>query len=130
MTKLLTLDILMAARSRGFETRDTTLGRARFRIPNEAELSEFEQGAFTAKGEYDLKRGRAQRRRLVAMMLVDQAGNPLFATPADVEAAREIRGPIMRELYAICRELAGLNDTIEVEAKNSNGIDDDDSASN
>lgn len=129
MSELLSLDTLLGARNRRYVERETKLGRARFRIPTEEELASYEQGAFDGKGEFIPAKGRQQRRRLIAMMLVDADGNPIFTSPADIDAAKEVVGPVMRELFWICRDLAGLNDTLEDLVKNSDEITGDDSVS-
>lgn len=125
MSTLLTLDALLGASAVNYLTVDTQLGKARFRDLNDEETAAYEQFPFDAKGNYSQAKGREQRRRLIALTLVDADGNRLFRTDEDIAAAKQIRGRVLRELFVIARAHCGLDVTNEDRVKNFDETDDD-----
>jgi len=128
MRQLVDLKTLLGMTDVEYLTCATSIGRVRFRTLDEEATAIFEQSSFD-KGVYCPVRARGRRRRLLALMMVDAQGNKLFRTEDDVEQAKRIRGPVLRELFEFAAKFARLGDTVEGEVKNLEGIDDDDSAS-
>lgn len=129
MSELLTIETLLGMNDVEYLTCDSSIGRVRFQTLDDEELAEFEQGSFDAKGQYDPVKGRGRRRRLLSLTMVDAHGRKLFKTAEHVERAKKIRGPVLRELFAIAARFNRLDETVEGEVKNLEATDDDDSAS-
>lgn len=125
MSELVTLDKLFAACDVNYLTANTSIGKVRFRDLNDEETAEYEQAPFDSKGNYSQAKGRGQRRRLLALTMVDGDGNLLFKAEADIMRAKQIRGRVLRELFVIARAHCGLDVTNEDRVKNSDETDDD-----
>jgi hypothetical protein len=126
---LLTRAHLLGATDRRYHTFATPIGDARIRSLTEAEKSEFEGNIWSAKGDVNTASMKTQRRRLVALCLVDEQGNRLL-TSDDSAALADIDGAITSQIFAECRKHCGFEvGEIEDLVKNSGEIADDDSAS-
>lgn len=116
-------DLFSAPLSRRFETVWLPVKRARVRIRSlsEAELSAFQMQSVNAKGETQLARIEDNDRRLMALCLVDAAGNRLLS---DDQAGkfRDWDSVDSQTLYLACLGHVGMRRSdVEALAKNSDG---------
>jgi len=97
----------------------------RIRSLSEAEKSEFETSILSSEGKYSLAKIKRQRRRLIAICLVDQSGGQLLKGD-DQNALKDVDGLVTSRLYDACREHCGFEEgDIEGLVKNSDKIPDD-----
>lgn len=92
---------------------------ARIRSLNELEKAEHETAVWDKNGDVDLRKMTTARRRLVAMCLVDEDGNPLLSL-ADVDAMGLIDPADVAAIYTAARALCGFGEGgLEAAEKNS-----------
>lgn len=74
-----------------------------------AERDAFERSMWVQKGKHRELNLTNIRARLVALCVVDEAGQCLF-TEADVPALGQVRADIMDRLFTMAQRLSGLRD--------------------
>ena len=91
-----------------------------------AERDVYEQSVLTGKGknrDVNLKNARA---KLIAMSVIDESGNRLFNTGADVEALGKKSAAAIQRVFEVAQRLSGLSDSdVEELAGNSSGQSED-----
>jgi hypothetical protein len=116
---LATRNQLLGLTARRYKTVE--IGGLSFRIRNlsEQEKSDYEASVLNSDAKYSLGQIRRQRRRLIALCLVDDAGDQLLR-PDDAESLKGIDGAMTSRLFDACREHCGFEDgDLEDLVKNS-----------
>ena len=126
MTDLVGREAFMKPAERRYQTVDINgFGAVRIQSLNEKEWAEFEMSAVASKGGIIRKRVEDARRRLIALCVVDEAGNRLLSN-ADVPSLENLDGSVAAHLFDTCQKHCGFEDNeIEDLVKNSDGIPDD-----
>ena len=102
-------------------------GVVRIQSLTEREWATFEMSAVATKGGIIRKRVEDARRRLLALCVVDAAGNRLLAD-VDVPQLANLDGAVAAKLFDACQKHCGFEDNeIEDMVKNSEAITVDDS---
>lgn len=116
---MLTRDQLLGSFSRRYRTVETLAGQVRIRNLTEAEKADFESGSLTAEGKLNLSHVRAQRRKLVAAVLVDDAGEPLLQA-GDIDRLKDLDAAVTGAIFQAATEHCGFSkDDVEELEKNS-----------
>lgn len=118
---MITREQLLGLTARRYDT--VHVGGFEFRIRNlsEDEKSEFEASVLNSKGDYSLAKVKRQRRRLIVLCLVDDAGDQLLR-PGDELHLGPIDGAVTHQLYDACRKHCGFEEgDLEELVKNSVG---------
>jgi hypothetical protein len=124
---MLTRDQLLGSFTRRFRLVDTLAGQVRIRNLTEAEKSDFEAGSLQADGKLNLAHVRAQRRKLLAAVLVDDAGAQLLQ-PGDLDRLKDLDSAVTTAIFGAATEHCGFSrDDMEELEKNSAAAAGDDS---
>jgi hypothetical protein len=124
---MLTRDQLLGSFTRRFRLVETLAGQVRIRNLTEAEKSDFESGSLQADGKLNLAHVRAQRRKLIAAVLVDDAGLPLLQ-PGDIDRLKDLDSAVTTAIFQAATEHCGFStDDMEELEKNSAAAGGDDS---
>jgi len=124
---ILTRGELLGLTTRRYRLVHLPDGDVRIRSLTESEKTDFEASILNTKGDYSLSKMKAQRRRLIALCLVDDKHN-LLLQPGDEELLKNIDGAIASRLYDECREHCGFEEgDIEDLVKNSASVPANDS---
>ena len=124
---MLTREQLLGSFQRRYRTVETLAGQVRIRNLTEAEKSDFEAGSLKEDGKLNLNHVRAQRRKLIAAVLVDEAGEPLLQAK-DVDRLKDLDAAVTAAIFAAATEHCGFTgDEIEELRKNFDAAGGDDS---
>lgn len=108
---LLSKDQILAAEDTSFE--DVAVpewgGTVRVKALSGAERDQFEQSVMQRKGKRFEVNARNMRAKLVAVSVVDEDGNRLFAD-ADVEALGKKSAAALDRVFTVAQRLSGLTD--------------------
>lgn len=106
---MLTRDQLLGSFERRYCTVPTRIGELRLRNLTEGEKSEFEAGSVTSEGKINLKHVRSQRRRLIALTLVDEQGELLLTSKADIDRLKEVDSSVTSAIMAAATDHCGFD---------------------
>lgn len=120
---LITREQLITASKRRFcEFEIPDFGRVRIRSLTELERSNYEASTMGAKGEFKMSKLKQARRNLIALTVVDAAGDLLLNQPGDVKALEAKDGAITDAIFEQSLVHCGIKENdIEVLVKNSVG---------
>lgn len=104
---MLTREQLLGSFTRRFRTIDTVAGQVRIRNLTEAEKSDFEAGSLKEDGKLNMAHVRAQRRKLVALCLVDQNGQRLLQ-PGDEGRLKDVDSAVTSAIFVAATEHCGF----------------------
>ena len=104
---MLSREQFLGSFQRRYRTVDTLAGRVRIRNLTEAEKSDFEAGSMKDDGKLNLAHVRAQRRKLIAAVLVDDAGE-LLLEPGDVAKLGKLDAAVTAAIFAAATEHCGF----------------------
>ena len=123
---MLTREQLLGSFRRRYDTVDTPVGALRIQNLTEGEKSDFEEGQLTADGKLNLRAVRAQRRKLIAAVLVDEAGNLLLNEEGDVARLKGVDSAVTSAAFDAATKHCGFSrDEIEELKKNYDAATDD-----
>ena len=124
---MLTREQFLGSFTRRYRTVDTLAGQVRVRNLTEAEKSDFEAGSLKEDGKLNLAHVRAQRRKLIATVLVDDAGE-LLLKQGDADRLKDLDSAVTAAIFAAATEHCGFTgeEVAELE-KNSVAAGGDDS---
>lgn len=115
---MLTREQLLGSFQRRYRTVDTIAGHVRIRNLTEAEKSDFEAGILKENGKLNLTHVRRQRRKLIAAVLVDDAGE-LLLKPGDVDRLKDLDSAVVAAIFGAATEFCGFtSEEVEELAKN------------
>jgi hypothetical protein len=124
---MLSRDQLLGSFRRRFLTVDTLAGQVRIRNLTEAEKSDFEAGSLKDDGKLNLSHVRAQRRKLLIAVLVDEEGRQLLQ-PGDADSLKQLDAAVTSAIWTAATVHCGFNkDELEELEKNSAAAGGDDS---
>jgi len=106
---MLTKDQFLGSFRRTFREVETPIGTLRIRNLTEGEKQEFEAGSLKADGKLNLSFVRSQRRRLVALCLVDDDGQPLLTDASDVARLKDVDAAVIVRLFDAATEHCGFS---------------------
>lgn len=113
---LLSREQLLGSFERRYKPVDTLVGQVRIRNLTEAEKSDFEAGSLKDDGKLNLTHVRGQRRKLLAAVLVDDAGEPLLR-PGDEARLRDVDSHVTSTIFAAATKHCGFtpDEVLELE---------------
>ena len=126
MSELVAREAFLTPAERRYQTIAIDgFGSVRIQSLTERQWAGFEMSAVAAKGGIIRKRVEDARRRLIALCVVDDAGNRLLSD-SDVPQLEQLDGAVAAKLFDVCQKHCGFEDNeIEDLVKNSDGIPDD-----
>jgi len=125
---MLTRDQLLGSFARRYTDVPTIAGDVRLRNLTEGEKSDFEAGQLNSDGKLNLTNVRAQRRKLIAAVLVDDAGELLLPKPGDVERLKDVDAAVTSAIFDAAVKHCGFSrDEVDELRKNSEQAAGDDS---
>jgi len=104
---MLTREQFLGSFQRRFRTVNTEAGEVRIRNLTEAEKSDFEAGTLKDDGKLNLAHVRAQRRKLIVLVLVDNKGEPLLK-PGDEAQLRHLDAAVTSAIWKAATEHCGF----------------------
>jgi hypothetical protein len=123
---MLTREQLLGSFARRYRTVETLAGQVRIRNLTEAEKSDFETGSLKEDGKLNLNIVRAQRRKLVAAVLVDAGGEPLLKA-GDADRLKDLDAAVTSAIFAAATEHCGFTgEEVEELKKNFDAAGDGD----
>lgn len=117
---MLSREQFLGSFQRRYRTVQTLAGQVRIRNLTEAEKSDFEAGSMKEDGKLNLAHVRAQRRKLIAAVLVDEAGE-LLLQPGDTAALGKLDAAVTAAIFSAATEHCGFTGE-EVEELEKNYI--------
>lgn len=108
--KLLSKDQILGKDDRAYKDVEVAEwgGSIRLQAMSSAERDDYEAEAYLANKDGGAKAFKNLRARLVAKCAVDDDGELVFVSPADVRALGKQSAAIINRLFDVCRELNGL----------------------
>lgn len=117
---MLSREQLLGSFQRRYRTVETLAGQVRIRNLTEAEKSDFEAGSLKEDGKLNLTHVRAQRRKLIAAVLVDDAGELLLSQAGDLDRLKGLDAAVSSAIFAAATEHCGFTgEEVEELRKNS-----------
>jgi len=107
MIDMLTREQFLGSFTRRFRTVNTEAGEVRIRNLTEAEKSDYEAGSLKDDGKLNLAHIRSQRRKLIALVLVDDKGEPLLK-PEDAARLKDLDAAVTSAIFAAATEHCGF----------------------
>ena len=104
---MLTREQFLGSFTRRFRTVNTEAGEVRIRNLTEAEKSDYEAGSLKDDGKLNLAHIRSQRRKLIALVLVDDKGEPLLK-PEDAARLKDLDAAVTSAIFAAATEHCGF----------------------
>lgn len=104
---MLSREQFLGSFQRRYRTVQTLAGQVRIRNLTEAEKSDFEAGSMKEDGKLNLAHVRAQRRKLIAAVLVDEAGE-LLLQPGDTATLGKLDAAVTAAIFAAATEHCGF----------------------
>jgi hypothetical protein len=124
---MLSREQLLGSFTRRYRMIETLAGQVRIRNLTEAEKSDFEAGGLKENGNLNLTHVRATRRKLLATVLVNDAGQ-LLLQPTDLDRLKDIDAAVTSAIFAAATEHCGFTgEEVEELKKNSEAAGGDDS---
>ena len=106
----------------------TRIGTLRIRNLTEGDKADFEAGSLKSDGKLNMSYVRTQRRRLIALVLVDDEGNQLLTEAEDVTRLKSLDAAVTAELFSAATDHCGFSvDEIDELEKNYGEATADDS---
>lgn len=116
---MLSREQLLGSFVRKYRTVPTPVGEVRIRNLTEGEKSDFESGSLQADGKLSMAHVRSQRRKLVALTVVDDQGQLVFSQPGDVDRLKNVDGAVTTAIFKAAREHCGFEvDELDATEKN------------
>jgi hypothetical protein len=104
---MLTREQFLGSFTRRFRSVKTEAGEVRIRNLTEAEKSDYEAGSLKDDGKLNLAHIRNQRRKLIALVLVDDKGEPLLK-PEDAARLRDLDAAVTSAIFTAATEHCGF----------------------